>query len=103
MTLEQTIRQRLQPLAPEVLHIEDDSARHAGHPGAAGGGGHFNVVLVSARFESCNAVQRHRMVYSLLADLIPHRIHALSLQTMSPQQWQEQNTQATAASSPVSR
>lgn len=94
MTLEDLLRQRLDQLQPLHLHIEDDSARHAGHAGAAGGAGHFNVLIVCAAFTGRHAVQRHRMVYSLLADLMPHRIHALSLQTLSPEQWQSQNEAA---------
>ena len=87
MTLAETIQQRLAALLPLHIELEDDSARHAGHAGAAAGGGHFNLTIVSAAFGECNAVRRHRMVYSLLADLMPHRIHALSLKALSPQEW----------------
>lgn len=87
MSLHDTICQRLMALEPLHVVLDDDSARHAGHAGAAGGGGHFNLTIVSAAFGGHHAVHRHRMVYSLLADLMPHRIHALSLKALSPDEW----------------
>lgn len=71
-------------LAPMVLDIEDDSARHAGHAGAASGGGHFNLRLVSAAFAGRTKVQRHRLVYDPLADLMKREIHALSMVLLAP-------------------
>ena len=45
------IEERLQAaLSPQDIAIVDDSAAHAGHPGARGGGGHFNVTIVSTAF-----------------------------------------------------
>lgn len=87
MSLTELIQQRLAPLSPALIELDDDSARHAGHPGAQGGGGHFNLRIVSAAFSGHNAVQRHRMIYSLVADLMPHRIHALSVKAMTPDEW----------------
>ena len=77
------IEQRLQTLAPLDLTIQDDSHRHAGHAGARDGGKHFIVTIVSDQFLGCSRVARHRMVYDVLGDLMPHRIHALALQTMT--------------------
>lgn len=71
-------------LAPTVLDIEDDSAHHAGHAGAASGGGHFNLRLVSAAFVGCTRLQRHRLVYDPLADLMKREIHALSMVLLAP-------------------
>jgi len=81
--LEDAIRARLQALAPRELHVVDDSARHAGHAEARGGG-HFRLRIVSARFTGLARVARHRLVYDLLSDLIPLRIHALALELRSP-------------------
>ncbi|GHD63525.1 BolA family protein [Jeongeupia chitinilytica] len=83
-TLADEIRSRLVVLAPEALDVHDDSAAHAGHAGAAAGGGHFDVLIVSDAFAGLNALARHRKVYALLADLMPHRIHALSLKALTP-------------------
>lgn len=78
------IRDRLAALAPLELAIEDDSARHAGHPGAAGGGGHYNLRMMSPRFEGKSRVERHRLVYHALADLMQREIHALAMVLLAP-------------------
>ena len=71
--------------APARLHIEDDSARHAGHAGAAQGGeSHFNVVIESAAFEGVSRVQRQRMVYAALAEELAGPVHALSVKAIAP-------------------
>ena len=78
------IRDRLAALGPVELSIEDDSARHAGHVGAASGGGHYNLCLVSARFEGKSRIERHRLVYDALADLMQREIHALAMVLLAP-------------------
>ena len=80
------IEQRLRAaLAPQRLEIVDDSARHAGHAGAReSGGGHYNVTIVSAAFAGKNLIERHRLVYGALGELMHKDIHALSLQALSP-------------------
>jgi BolA family transcriptional regulator, general stress-responsive regulator len=85
VSLAEVIRERLAPLAPVTLEIFDDSAEHAGHAGVReSGGGHFEVLLVSPAFAGKSAVARHRMVYQTVADLIPHRIHALAIRAYAP-------------------
>ncbi len=69
---------------PARLEIRDDSARHAGHPGAAGGGGHFDILIVSAEFEGKPLLDRHRLVHEALKELIGREIHALGLRTAAP-------------------
>lgn len=86
MTLSEIIVQRLAILEPLQLKLEDDSAKHAGHAGAASGGGHFNLTITSASFSGLNAINRHRMIYSLLTDLMPQQIHALSVKAYSPEE-----------------
>lgn len=82
----ETIRQRLQAaLAPESLDIVDESHKHAGHAGAReSGGGHFNVTIVAESFRDQSSIQRHRMVYAAVSDLMPHEIHALSIRALTP-------------------
>ena len=80
------IQRRLASLQALELRLLDDSASHAGHAGNQGGG-HFELVIVSPAFAGKRAVERHRMVYSLLADLIPARIHALSIKAMTPDEF----------------
>jgi BolA protein len=78
------IRSRLAVLEPTELNIRDDSHLHAGHAGAEGGAGHYHVHIVTTRFEGLTRVARHRLVYDLLQDLIPHPIHALAMDTQVP-------------------
>jgi BolA family transcriptional regulator, general stress-responsive regulator len=79
------IRRRLeQTLAPQQIEVLDESHLHAGHAGAASGMGHFRVHIVSERFAGLNRIQRHRLVYDSLADLMQTDIHALSLTTLAP-------------------
>ncbi len=81
----EAIRERLTAsLAPVRLEIVDDSRKHAGHA-SAGGGGHFNVTIVSTAFSGKGPVQRHRMVYDALAELMQqNEVHALSIQARTP-------------------
>ncbi len=80
------IRRRLtDALQPESLDIEDDSARHAGHA-SSGGGGHFNVTIVSDKFNGLNLIKRHRIVYDAVADIMNSEIHALSMKTYTPKE-----------------
>ena len=83
MNLTETIRNRLAALEPISLEIEDDSAAHAGHKGN-GGGGHFNVKMISSHFSQKSPIMRHRLIYQALSDLIPQQIHALSIVAISP-------------------
>jgi len=77
------LRARLAALEPATLEIRDDSHRHAGHAGAREGG-HFDIVIVSARFAGLATVQRHRLVYDAVGDLKTHGIHALGIRAKSP-------------------
>ena len=81
--IEQVLRLRLEALD---ITVEDESALHAGHAGAASGGGHYRVRVVSPLFSGKNRVQRHRLVYAALADEMGGAIHALALTTLTPDQ-----------------
>ena len=74
----------LQGLSPLSCQVEDESALHAGHAGAASGGGHYRLHLVSSRFEGLNRVSRHRLVYDCLGNLMKTEIHALALTLLTP-------------------
>ena len=62
----------------------DESAKHRGHAGAAGGAGHFRVRLVSDRFRGRTRLERHRLVHEALAAELGPEIHALALELASP-------------------
>ena len=78
--------------ALEATHIEviDESHLHAGHAGARSGGGHFRATIVSDRFAGLSKVQAQRLVYQVLAEEMTGEIHALSMTTLTPEQWGEQ-------------
>ena len=71
-SIEETIRQGL-----ECTHVEvhgDDGA-------------HFEALVVSPAFTGLARVRRHQMVYAALGDRMREEIHALSMQTLSPEEW----------------
>ena len=70
---------RLQSLEPTQLEIEDESHLHAGHAGARSGAGHFALQIRSAAFAGKSLIERHRMVYSAIGDMMQSEIHALSI------------------------
>ncbi len=80
------MQQRLTSLQPESLDIVDDSAKHAGHAGAASGGGHYQLTIVSKQFAGKPQVARHRLIYQALGDLMQRQIHALSITAYTPDQ-----------------
>ncbi|HEY3643918.1 MAG TPA: BolA family protein [Gammaproteobacteria bacterium] len=81
------IRDKLQQrFAPLELSVLDDSAKHAGHAGARDGRGHFTVRVVSKEFADHNRIERHRMVYAALGELMQTDIHALSITAFTPEE-----------------
>lgn len=81
----QRIHDRLNVIfRPQSLDVGDDSALHAGHEGARSGGGHYAVTIVSPVFSGVSMLERHRMVYDALADMMQKEIHALSIQAHTP-------------------
>ena len=72
-------------LAPLHLELVDESARHAGHAGAAPGGNtHWKLTLVSEAFAGKRTLARHRLVYDALGDLMQNPIHALAISARAP-------------------
>jgi BolA protein len=87
MSTLEVLRERLMQLAPANLDIRDDSARHAGHAGAKEGG-HYIVSIVASRFAGLATMQRHRLVYDAVGDLMQNGIHALSITAKTPEEVQ---------------
>jgi BolA protein len=72
-------------LDPILLNVVDESDRHAGHAGAREGGGtHYRVQVVSAKFDRRSRVERHRLVYDLLTAEFADGLHALALVAKAP-------------------
>ena len=87
MNVAGTLEARLASLAPSVLELADDSAEHVGHAGAAGGGGHFSLLIVSQQFSGLTRLARHRAVLDRVGDLIPHPVHALAIRAYAPDEF----------------
>lgn len=71
--------------APDELEIKDDGHLHEGHAGAKEGKGHFRVRIVSERFLNTRPIDRHRMVFQALGDMMETDIHALSVVASAPE------------------
>jgi BolA protein len=87
MSAATSLEARLAALSPTVLEIEDDSAAHVGHAGAAGGGRHFSITIVSEHFSGLPRLARHRAVLDRVGDLIPHPVHALAIRAYAPDEF----------------
>jgi len=80
------IRKRIEAsLEPVALEIVDESHKHAGHAGAKDGRGHFLVRVTTAKFAGLRPLQRHRLVYAAVGDLMETDIHALSIEASLPE------------------
>jgi BolA protein len=80
------IRQKLAVLDPQQIQIVDESARHAGHEGAKRGGGHYLLTIVSREFFGKSTLVRHRLVYTVLKEMMHKDIHALSVKAYTPEE-----------------
>jgi len=69
---------------PETLGVEDESYLHEGHEGAKDGRGHFRVLIISSRFEEKSLIERHRMIYRELDEMMRLDIHALAIDAWTP-------------------
>ncbi len=80
-----SIRQVLQErFGPLELLVKDQSQLHAGHAGAREGGGHFDVRIVADAFAGLSRIERHRLVYQALQQLLENDIHALRIKALTP-------------------
>ena len=70
--------------SPQELEITDESHLHAGHVGAKDGKGHFRVRIVSALFSDTQSIDRHRMIFRALGNMMQTDIHALSVVATAP-------------------
>jgi BolA protein len=79
------MRSRLQSIFdPLQLELLDEGHLHVGHAGAKDGRGHFRLIIVSEKFAGKNMIQRHRMVYQAMGDLMETDIHALTIDARIP-------------------
>ncbi len=91
MSLRQKIRSKLQSLSPEILELEDVSYKHKGHSGYnPEGGSHFNLYIVSEKFENISTLARHRLIKGLLEEEFK-TIHALSIEAKTKSEMNDNN------------
>jgi len=89
MSTENTIDTKLNSaLVIEYLQIENESSNHNVPPGSES---HFKLVIVAEKFEDLSLVRRHQLIYSILQDELQQGVHALSLHTLTPEEWRESN------------
>lgn len=86
MNVAEAIKAKLDSaFAPSVLDIVDESHLHAGHAGHRPGlSTHFRVAIVSGAFAGKPRVERQRLIYAALGDLMGNPIHALALSAKAP-------------------
>lgn len=76
-----------QTLSPARLELVDESALHAGHMGARPEGeSHFRLLIVTDMFNGRGRLERQRMIYQALGDLMTTDIHALSIKALTPEE-----------------
>jgi acid stress-induced BolA-like protein IbaG/YrbA len=73
---------------PEEIKRYIEQALQCDHVAVTGDGHHFEAVIVSASFRGKSKVQQHQLVYQALGERMREEIHALSMQTLTPEQWQ---------------
>ena len=93
--VQQTIERKIRDaLKPEHLEVINESHMHSVPPGSES---HFKLVIVSPEFASLNRVQRHQAVNGVLADELSGPVHALSMETLTADEWQRRGRQRMAS------
>lgn len=92
--LQTIIEKKLQhALSPEVVTVVNESHQHNVPTDAQS---HFRLLIVSEQFTNMTRVQRQRRVYQILADEMAAGVHALTMQTLTPSEWQTDTHMATS-------
>ena len=91
MSVQSTIENKIKDaLAPEHLEVVNESNQHNVPPDSES---HFKLTIVSQQFDNKQLVARHRIINQLLAEELTGPIHALSMHTFTPKEWNERNQQ----------
>jgi acid stress-induced BolA-like protein IbaG/YrbA len=75
------------PVTPESIRASLAAGLACDVVEVRGDGHHFEALIVSSQFEGLNRVRRHQLVYAALGDRMKQEIHALSMRTLSPDEW----------------
>lgn len=76
-------------VTPESIKHNIENGMSTAYLSVNGDGRHFEAVVVSEEFAGKSRVQRHQRVYQTLGDRMHQDVHALSIKTFTPQEWQE--------------
>jgi acid stress-induced BolA-like protein IbaG/YrbA len=76
-------------VTPESVRSGIQAGLACEHVEVIGDGQHFQAVVVSGAFAGKSRVQRHQLVYQALGDRMREEIHALSMQTLTPDEWKQ--------------
>jgi len=76
-------------VTPESIHASLVKGLSCEHVEVRGDGHHWEAVIVSAEFAGLSRIKQHQLVYAALGDRMREEIHALSMQTLTPEQWAE--------------
>jgi len=74
-------------VTPESIRQSISAGLECRHVEVAGDGQHWEAVIVSAAFEGLSRIKQHQLVYAALGDRMREEVHALSMQTLTPAQW----------------
>ena len=79
----------------KLMHFEvkDFTGRHLNHE-QHNGGFHLEAVIVSENFINKSLIERHKIIYEALGDLLKHEIHAFSMKTLTPDEWENKKNEA---------
>lgn len=77
-------------VTPESIGASIESGIACTHVEVRGDGAHFEAIIVSPAFAGLSPIKRHQLVYAALGDRMRAEIHALSMQTLTPEQWSGQ-------------
>jgi acid stress-induced BolA-like protein IbaG/YrbA len=72
---------------PQAIRQYIASGLECSHLEVEGDGQHFTAIIVSSRFEGLRLIQRHQLVYGALGERMRAEIHALSMKTLTPSEW----------------
>jgi acid stress-induced BolA-like protein IbaG/YrbA len=78
-------------VTPESVKSGIEAGLACEHVEVLGDGQHFQALVVSAEFAGRSRIQRHQLVYAALGERMREEIHALSMQTLTPEEWKKKD------------
>ena len=73
-------------LTVEHISIDDLTSKHQHHKQSTGGG-HYKLIVVSNDFNNLTLIKRHKLIYTILKDMLQNEIHALSMITKTTKEY----------------